>query len=379
MSEKVKFAIIGCGKAANKHIKAAYHNKDTVELVAISDLNTNSMNSLLNGSKFLKKEKNKIMQFKDYIEMLEKTHPQVVSIVTPGGTHFTIGKEVILRGINILLEKPMALTIRETQILNEKAKFNNVKIAMGHIYRYFPIVGLIQKDIQKGLLGKILYGDVKVFWGHDQEYYDNPKWRGTWAQDGGVLMNQSIHAIDLMTYLMNGKAIEASAMLASQTHEMEAEDLGIGLLRLDNDSLITLTGTTSSDPNMQEASFKIMCTDGMVNAGISSGKPYFNIKVRSNKSGKLKSKTFHYLKRYISEVISSHGFSWLLKIGSPHSWILKDLVSSIKTNSSPIADGLSGELSVQNVIALYNSAKLQSTIKIPVDEQMSNSIFTMNL
>ncbi|MHB8963080.1 MAG: Gfo/Idh/MocA family protein [Saccharofermentanales bacterium] len=379
MDRIFRFAIIGCGVVARKHIRAAYHNRGQVELVALSDLSSDAMKALVAGSKFSSADKGRIALYNDYVRMLDEQSPDIVAITTPSGTHFAIGMAAVSRGISILLEKPMTLVPDEAHALNEAAAAKGVKIALGHIYRYFPLVGILARDIAAGTFGKVLYGDVKVLWGHGQEYYDKAAWRGTWAQDGGVLMNQSIHALDLMNYLMGSHPVEAVAMLARQTHQMEAEDLGMGILKMEDGSYCTIAGTTSSDPSAPEASFYVLCTGGYLTAGIRSGKPFFNIVVKSEADGRLKKRNLHYLLRYLGETLSGYGWKWIPILGKPHSWILRDLCDSIRSDTAPRADGLSGESSLQSVIALYYAAKEKRAVRIPLDSSQSKTRFDMEL
>ena len=185
-----------------------------------------------------------------------------------------IGLDAIRKGANLIIEKPMTLSLAEAEELILEAEQYHVKIALGHIYRFFPFVDQIVKDIGDKIYGDVLYGNVKVHWGHGQEYYDQAAWRGTWKQDGGVLMNQSVHALDLMCWLMGSSVCEVSGMIARQSHVMEAEDLGLGMMRFTNGSYCTIEGTTSTDPSSPEASFYLLCTEGWMKAGIRSGMPY---------------------------------------------------------------------------------------------------------
>lgn len=375
---KHRTVIIGCGVVARKHMKAAWHNRDRIELTAIADINEQAMTSLINASHFDSKKDN-IKFYQDYLLMLETERPDIVIITTPGGTHFDICMAALKSWANVLLEKPMTLIPEQAKLLNAQAEARGLKIALGHIYRYFPLVELIAKDIEAGKFGRPLYGDVSVFWGHDQAYYDSAAWRGTWKQDGGVIMNQTIHAIDLMSYFLGGRTSEVCSMLARQTHDMEAEDIGMAVIKRDNGTYCTVTGTTSSNPDEKEAAFDIVCTAGRIKAGIRSGKPYFDISVpRKNKSG-TKNVNFLYVRRFMKETRRKYGLKWLLRIAAPHSWILRDLAESIETGIRPRADGISGEESVLTVSALYNAAKKRQTICLPLDSDLSGNIFQMDL
>lgn len=363
MTGKFRFAIIGCGKVAIKHLKAAIHNENLIELVALADTSQTAINSLLDGSKLSKLQKSRVNIYSDYHKMLADEKLDIVAVTTPSGTHASIGYDVIAADVNLLLEKPMTLSLSESIMLIDEAKKHGVKIALGHIYRFFPIVDMLSSDIAKGVYGKVLYGNVKVFWGHDQAYYDQAAWRGTWAQDGGVLMNQSVHALDLMLYLMGGSVSEVTSMIARQSHVMEAEDLAMGILKFDDGSYCTVEGTTSSNPKDMQASFLILCSKGSIYAGIRAKKPFFDIRDENNK--KLNGK---YIRALLSQTHKESGILSLLKLSNPHSGILRDLCLSIRDNKNPRADGNSGKNSLELVLAMYKSAKTKSIVSLPIED-----------
>lgn len=361
MDKKFRYALIGCGKVAKKHIKAVLHNEDMVEMVAIVDTNIEAMKTFLDSSPLSKEQKSRIVCYSDYNKMLEEQNPAIVSITTPSGTHARIGLDAIHKGANLILEKPMTLSLDEADLLLQEAAKYNVKIALGHIYRFFPFVDQIVKDIENKVYGDILYGDVKVHWGHGQEYYDQANWRGTWNQDGGVLMNQSVHALDLMCWLMGSHVCEVSGMIARQKHKIEAEDLGLGILRFENGSYCTIEGTTNTNPEIPEASFYLLCSKGSVKAGIKAGKPYFDVRDQNNKK-----RFSYYFWNLLKQAHKNGGVKSLLKFGNPHSGILTDLCLSIIEDRNPRADGLSGKNSLELVLAIYKSAKTKSSVSLPL-------------
>lgn len=363
MTRKFRFAIIGCGKVAIKHLKAAMHNDSLVELVAVADTSLPAMDSLIGGSKLSGTQKSCINKYSDYRKMLADENLDIVAVTTPSGTHASIGYAVIAAGVNLLLEKPMTLSLSESKMLIDEAVNHNVKIALGHIYRFFPIVDMLSEDIAKGVFGKVLYGNVKVFWGHDQAYYNQAAWRGTWAQDGGVLMNQSVHALDLMLYLMDGSVSEVTSMIARQSHIMEAEDLALGIMKFDDGSYCTVEGTTNTNPKDMQASFFLLCSKGSINAGIRAKKPFFDIRDENGK--KMNGK---YIKALLVKTHKESGILSLRQLSNPHSGILKDLCISIRDNKNPRADGNSGKNSLELVLAMYKSAKTKSIVSLPIED-----------
>jgi predicted dehydrogenase len=362
MNHKFRYALVGCGKVAGKHMKAFLHNQDLVEMVAIADTNPTMMKAVLDRSGLSEASRAGIACYTDYAQMFREQSLDIVSITTPSGTHAAIGLAAVRAGVNLLIEKPMTLSLEEADLLLSEAGVHGVKIALGHIYRFFPFVDEIVRDIEDKVFGDVLYGSVHVHWGHDQAYYDQAAWRGTWMQDGGALMNQSIHALDLMCWLMGSTVCEVSGMIARQSHDMEAEDLGLGLLRFKNGALCTVEGTTNTDPEAKAADFYLLCTKGSVRAGLRSGKPYLDIR-----DGNGKKRNRRYILGVIKNAHRGDGLTSLLKLANPHSGILRDLCKAIHEDRNPRADGESGRNALELVLAIYKSAKTREPVRLPLE------------
>ncbi len=367
MAEKIlRAALIGCGRIAVKHIKAITKKGSGFLLCAMADTDPKAFDRLLDTCRLSGKRKHKLKDtvkaYTDYHEMLQQEQPDIAAITVPSGLHYVIGKAALLSGAHILLEKPMSMKISEARELVAISEQANRAIAMGHIFRYFPVVGNLQKDVAAGRFGKISHGSVIVRWGHDQAYYDETAWRGTWKGDGGVLMNQSVHAIDLLCWLMNGRATAANAMIARRSHDIEAEDIALGTLKLDTGALCQIEGTTNSPANDHEAAFYLLGDKGSFRIGIRRGRPYFDIRINGKK------KNFEY---FLKE-IRAKGLLGLLSLANPHAGIYADLKYAILSGRAPIADAKSGMMSVESVLALYLSAKEKRQIEIPLAKDFSS-------
>lgn len=364
--EPLRYAIIGCGKVAVKHLKAALYQvkaNHALKIVALVDTQPQAIEKLLTACKIPDVIRQDIRIFPDYQTMLSEARPDLVAVTTPSGSHTTIGLAVIAAGAHLLLEKPLTLSLPEADQLLKAADTQGVKIAVGHIYRFFPLVADLQKDLAAGRFGRILYGDVKVRWGHDQAYYDQAGWRGTWGQDGGALMNQSVHALDLMIFLLGKPVLEVSGCIDRQIHQMEAEDLGFGILRMQDGIWCSLEGTTNTDPHRQEAAFFVRCTEGELRAGILSGRPSITV---LNKNGK--NITGHYLWKLLRTKWKQGGLGALIQLKSPHSGLYDDFVKAIQTDRPPLAHGESGRNAVEVVLALYQAAQQKKAISLPITD-----------
>ena len=368
MAEKrLRVALIGCGRIAVKHIMAITKRNSGLLLCAVADTDPGAFDKLFDSCKLWGKKKHQIKRtvkaYTDYHRMLEKEKPDITSITAPSGLHYVMAKAAMLGGSHILLEKPMSMKASQAKALFDISEQKNRQIAMGHIFRYFPVVKNLQEDVAAGRFGKISHGSVIVRWGHDQAYYDQTAWRGTWEHDGGVLMNQCVHAIDLICWLMNGQATAANAMLGKRFHDMAAEDIALGTLKLDNGALCQIEGTTNSPPHDHEAAFYLLGEKGGFRMGIRRGRPYFDIRINGKK------KNFE----YFMKEICSRGLSGLFSLTNPHAGIYADLRDAVLNGKSPLADAKSGMMSVESVLALYLSAKEKRQIKIPLATDFSST------
>ena len=362
--EKLKYAIIGCGVVAKKHLKGAryYQNqRGSIEIVAAVDTRLGAAEKMLQAAGFTAAEIARIRIFADDVEMLAAVQPDLVAITTPSGSHAAISLRAIEAGAHVLIEKPLTLSLPEAeQILTRAAQLGR-RVAVGHIYRFFPLVQMIQADIAAGRFGRVLYGDVKVRWGHDQAYYDQAAWRGTWHQDGGALMNQSVHALDLMTWLLGQPVQAVTGKIFRQAHHMEAEDLGLAILELNDGVQCLVEGTTNTDPRRPEASFFVRLSEGEIRGGIRCGKPSIEV---YDKTGRNIAGT--YTHKLFWQTLKSGGIKGFKQLNNPHSGLLGDLIAAISEQHTPLASGQSGRDALELVLAIYQSALENRTVNLPV-------------
>ena len=362
VSSNLPVIIIGCGRVAEKHLKAISKLKG-LELKAVVDVNEESAKRLLGSVKGFAGTK----IYSDYKTAIDEVKPSIVSVTVPSGLHFQIAKYAMEHGCNLLLEKPMTMSVSEAREIFELSKKTGLKIAMGHIYRYLPIVGLVREDIAEGKYGKVTHGTIYVRWGHDEAYYSSAAWRGTWKSDGGALMNQTIHAIDLLVWLMGSEPEEASAMIARRLRNIEAEDLGMAVLRLENGSLAQIEGTTATIPSKHTAEFSVFCEKGQLSMGLDSGKPHISV-YGIKPDGKTKKLNGYYIRKQFK---TGGLFSYKCAL-NPHLGIYKDLFESISENRNPIADAYAGFSSVDTLLGIYKSAKEGHPVKLPLSDDFNS-------
>ena len=248
----MKYALIGCGRISVNHIKAALNNN--LEIIAVCDILTHKMDAML--EKFNLKNSS-IKRYTDYNEMIKNERPEIVSIATESGLHAKIALDCIEKGVNLIIEKPMAMSIEDADKIIALANKKNVKVSACHQNRFNLAIQELRKAVETGRFGKLSHGSIHVRWNRDHGYYDQASWRGTWEQDGGALMNQCIHGIDLLRWMMGDEIEEIYGATRQQFHDyLEAEDVGMAVVKFKNGAIGTIEGTTNVYPKNLEETLK---------------------------------------------------------------------------------------------------------------------------
>jgi Predicted dehydrogenases and related proteins len=236
----VNFGIIGCGGISMVHI-AALKAIENAELVAVSDVFEPNLKKTAGEQR--------VDGYPDYHDMLKRCDIDAVIILTSNGTHAEIGIEAAQAGKSIVVEKPIDVTVEKAMKLIEACRENNVVLSCIFQHRFDPAVIAIKEAVEKGWLGKIYSCCCHTKWYRTQEYYDSVPWRGTLALDGGgALINQSIHYIDLMQYIMGGVK-EVFGYTGTFAHKnIEGEDTGMAVVKFKTGAIGLIEGTTSAYP-----------------------------------------------------------------------------------------------------------------------------------
>ena len=246
----MKYAIIGCGAITKQHIAAALNTG--LDVVALCDIVDTGIPALLDMLPAEQRAAVKI--YKDYKEMLTELRPDLVAIATGSGVKTRIALDCIGAGANLIIEKPIALSLADADAIIDAAKEQGVKVCICHQNRLNPAVQAVKAAVDAGRFGRLLHGSARVYWNRDKAYYDAAKWRGTWKSDGGTLMNQCIHNIDILRWLMGGDVAQVFAYTDRQTHDyIEAEDIGLALVKFQNGAYGVIEGTVNVYPrNLEE-------------------------------------------------------------------------------------------------------------------------------
>lgn len=346
----MKYALIGCGRISPNHLIAAKNNG--LEMVAICDLVEKNMEDKIKLCELPKTVK----KYTEYEIMLEKEQPELVAIATESGEHAKIALRCMDYGCNLIIEKPIALSIADADAIIKKAKERNLKVCACHQNRFNKAVQKIRDAIEKERFGKLLYGTAHIRWTRDREYYDRAKWRGTWEQDGGALMNQCIHDIDLLRWMMGDDIIEVVGMTDRLKHDyIEAEDIGIALVRFKNGSYGIIEGTTNVYPKNLEETLYIFGEKGTVKAGGEA----VNIIEEWRFSD------------YLDEpdVVKAECHENPPNVyGFGHSKLYRDVIMAIQEDRAPYVDAEAGKRALELVLAIYLSAQTGKSVTLPLEK-----------
>ena len=244
MSKKIGYAVVGLG-IGRAHCDAAYNSKNA-ELVAVCDLLDDKLESA-------KKAYNGVLTYKSFNEMLKNPNIDIVSICVPSGLHAELAVQALEAGKNILVEKPVDITVEKAMKIEEARVKTGLKAGVIHQNRFNAVMKPVKEAVDSGKIGKLILGSFAVKWYRDQNYYDNGGWRGTWAMDGGgSLMNQAVHTVDLMQWLM-GDVLSVTSVMGIFNHKIETEDLTVSIVKFASGAVATFTSSTCCYPGV--------CTD----------------------------------------------------------------------------------------------------------------------
>lgn len=346
----MNYALIGCGRISPNHIAAAKANE--LNIVAICDIVSDNM--LDKKVKF--ELPDSVKMYTDYKEMLQQEKIDLVAIATESGKHAEIALECIDAGCNVIIEKPIALSLADADQIIQKSEEKGVKVCACHQNRFNKSIQKIRDAVDKKRFGKMFYGTAHIRWCRDHEYYDRASWRGTWEQDGGALMNQCIHNIDLLRWMMGDEIEEVVGMTDRLHHDyIEAEDLGIALIKFKNGAYGIVEGTTDVYPKNLEETLYLFGEKGTVKAGGQS----VNIIEEWNFSDMLDDPD-EVKAQYHEAPPNVYGFG--------HTPLYADVIEAIQMDRAPYVDARAGKRALELVLAIYQSAATGSIVKLPMKD-----------
>ena len=347
----MRYALIGCGRIATNHMKAAVNNQ--LEISAVCDVVQEHMEVLL--AKHELQNDMSILRYTDYKSMIQEVKPDLVSIATESGIHAEIALFCIDHGVHVIIEKPMAMSISDANEIIRHSEEKHVKVSACHQNRFNIAVQEMRHALEAGRFGRLSHGSIHVRWNRNQGYYDQAPWRGTWAQDGGALMNQCIHGIDLLRWTFGGEIEEVYGQTRQQFHDdLEAEDVGMAVVKFKNGA------TTNVYPKNLEETLYIFGEKGTVKIG---GTSTNNIDVwdfADESEADTKNKG---LQEETSNVY-----------GNGHTSLFADMIDAIQNDRKPYVDAYAGRDALELVLAIYKSQKEGHAVRLPLENFASTDM-----
>ncbi|MDR2036099.1 MAG: Gfo/Idh/MocA family oxidoreductase [Coriobacteriales bacterium] len=345
----LKYALIGCGRISQYHLAAALENGLKVE--ALCDIYPPAMDVLAEEAGL-----SQVRKYTDHREMLEKEDLDLVAITTKSSLHAATALDCIRKGVHVIIEKPLALSLADAdEIIKESAAYN-VKVCSCHQNRFNKPIQKLRSAVEGGDFGKLLYASATIRWSRSEAYYKQAAWRGTWAEDGGTLMNQCVHNIDLLRWMMGNEITEVFAYTDQLVHDyIEGEDFGIALIKFANGSYGVLEGTSDIYEDDLEETLSIFGTQGTVQIG-----------------GKSLNLFEHWqFKDSVEELASlqeKYGESPRNIYGFGHLPLYADMIAAIRDNRKPYIDAVDGRNAIELILAIYKSSAEGKPVKLPIKD-----------
>jgi predicted dehydrogenase len=343
-----RYALIGCGRIAPNHLPSALGCG--MEVVALCDTNPQAIDVLLEG---LNLTELPVKRYVDYRKMLASESLDMVAVATDSGSHAGIVKECLSCGIAVLVEKPMALSLADADEMIALSQKHKVPLGVCQQNRFNDASLLVRKALDRGGFGRLSHVSVQVRWCRDGDYYAQDPWRGTWEKDGGALMNQCIHGLDLMRWFGGTDISSVSATLANRYHRyLEVEDVGIGFVQFANGAIGSFEGTTNLYKENLEERITLIGEKGTVVLG---GECAQQIEVWQFSDGEIQ-----VLGDKVDLSVQRSVY------GSSHSRVYTDFNHALQTGTQPTVDGLCGRNALELVLAAYKSHLDKAQVLLPL-------------
>lgn len=339
MDSKLRYGIVGCAGIADTHAEAVHQVKDAT-LVACSDLDGDIAREFAD-------ENDVGPVYTDTTEMIAEADVDAVSVCTPSGTHSEVVIEAAEAGANVLCEKPLDVYGERMDEMIEACDNADVTLAGVFQKRFSPGAKRTKRAVDEGELGDLVLADTMVKWFRSQEYYDSGAWRGTRDMDGGCLMNQAIHNIDRLQWLMGG-VTEVNAVTDTLQRDMECEDTAAITLRFANGATGTIQATTAVKGGSDRT--ELNGTRGSI---VIEGQDIARFEVGTGEEE-------HYSAGTGSVDVELEEFEW----PDGHVAVVDDFVTSVREDREPAVSGRQARKAVDIILAAYESSETGEAVQL---------------
>lgn len=341
---KIKIAVVGCGRIAEKHFSAIAEHKDNLELESICDIDKTSREqaqSLTN-----------VPTYANLDELLAHSQADVVTLCTPSGIHAEQACKIAKSGRHVITEKPMATRWHDGLNMVKACDDAGVRLFVVKQNRFNDTLQLLKNAVDEKRFGRIYLVNVNVMWARPQSYYDQAKWRGTWEFDGGAFMNQASHYIDLLDWLI-GPVESVQAMTATLARNIETEDTGVLNVKWRSGTLGSVNVTMLTYPKNFEGSLTILGEKGTARIGGVAVNEIQHWDFAETKP------IDHEIKKTNYIIESVYGFG--------HPRYYENVIKVLHGEAEPETDGREGLKSLEILIASYLSARSGNKVSLPLE------------
>ena len=346
----MKYALIGCGRISPNHITAALQNR--LEIVALCDILPEAASAL--KQRF--PELSGVKVYTDHREMLCAEKPELVAVATSSGAHASIAVDCIRAGSSVIIEKPIALSLADADLILSEAEKHRVKVCANHQNRFNESVQAIRSAVENGRFGRLHHATAQIRWNRSKAYYDQAPWRGTWAEDGGCLMNQCIHNIDLLNWMLGSEPVSVTAVTDNLNHSyVEGEDLGLAIIRYQNGAYGTVEGTVNVFGGDLEEVLCLFGETGTVKAGGA-----INDVIEAWRFADAAPEEETAIKQRFFKA-ADHIY------GCGHTPLYADMIDAIRNDRAPYVDGRAGRNALELVLAIYRSSLTGTAVSLPLE------------
>ncbi|MGH8729281.1 MAG: Gfo/Idh/MocA family protein [Burkholderiales bacterium] len=255
---KIRFALVGCGRISKNHFDALAKHTERAELVAVCDVDSAALAAAVSRTG--------ARGFSDLGSLLKESDADVAVLATPSGLHAAQAIQIADASRHVMTEKPMATRWEDGQRMVRACDQAGVRLFVVKQNRHNATLQLLKRAVEKRRFGRIYMVTLNVFWSRPQSYYDSAEWRGTWEFDGGALMNQASHYIDLLDWLI-GPVESVQAYTATLERDIEVEDTGVVSVKWRSGALGSINVTMLTYPKNYEGSITIIGERGTVRLG----------------------------------------------------------------------------------------------------------------
>jgi UDP-N-acetyl-2-amino-2-deoxyglucuronate dehydrogenase len=350
-----KVALIGCGRISFKHVEAFIKNPGLFTLVAACDhrlerarAKADEYEKAFPGAK--------VALYADYRDMLAKEKPDIVTLATESGYHAKIALECLDSGCHVICEKPMALSTADADAMIASAKRNGKKLAVCFQNRFNAPVQRARKAYEAGRFGRMLHGMIQVRWNRNEAYYAEAPWRGTWELDGGTLMNQCTHGIDLLQWMMGEDVVRVHGVTRRYLRPIQAEDFGTAILEFKSGAVGIIEGTADVYPGNLNETLSLFGDRGTAVIG---GLAVNKLETwRFSDAAALGDAEDKVLDPAEKDPPTVYGFG--------HAALFADFAAAISEGREPLVSGEAGKKALEVILSIYKSMKEGGPVDLPI-------------